>query len=92
MRRKVKSYLDKLNENKKGNGKRRIWVALCSILVALGVLGVLIAPGEASETGTDGTSTVNESLVIGFSPKEHSASSGTSISIKVISKDRKSVV
>ena len=85
MRRKVKSYLDKLNENKKGNGKRRIWVALCSILVALGVLGVLIAPGEASETGTDGTSTVNESLVIGFSPKEHSASSGTSISIKVIS-------
>ena len=37
------------------------------------------------DDATDTDDTVNESLVIGFTPSQHTASSGTSISIKVIS-------
>ena len=83
MQEKEINYLENLDENKKRKKKKRIWIMLCSILVAIGVLGMFILPGEATES--DGTSTVNESLVIGFTPSQYSASSGTSISIKVIS-------
>lgn len=85
MQKNEKNYLENQNENKKRKGKKRLWITLCSFLVVLGVLGVFIRSGEAAETGDDGSSTVNESLVIGFTPSQHSASSGTSISVKVIS-------
>lgn len=83
MQEKEINYLENLDENKKRKKKKRIWIMLCSILVAIGVLGMFILPGEATES--DGTSTVNESLVIGFTPSQHSASSGTPISVNVIS-------
>lgn len=42
-----RKYLENLNENKKKKGKKRIWIGLCSILMAIGMLGVFMLPGEA---------------------------------------------
>lgn len=78
-----RKYLENLNENKKKKGKKCIWIGLCSILMAIGMLGVFMLPGEATTEKT-----VDERLTISFHEKSNygkTAQSGNALYAVVVS-------